>query len=113
MEQWTDGARLLDAVGRRDAVSFSDWLCDEPPSDKKIGKLGHDPVHGGTWHRLLLGRTPRDTGEPKRRTRGREFSGYAMKDSVLHAAAGLGDVELISFFMGYGVEAGGAAMTLK
>ena len=34
-----------------------------------------------------------------------------MKDSVLHAAAGLGDVELISFFMGYGVEAGSADVT--
>ena len=27
------------------------------------------------------------------------------EDTVLHAAAGLGDVELMSFFMGYGVEA--------
>ena len=27
------------------------------------------------------------------------------QDTVLHASAGLGDVELISFFMGYGVEA--------
>ena len=26
VEQWTDGARLLDAVGRRDAVSFSDCV---------------------------------------------------------------------------------------
>lgn len=29
----------------------------------------------------------------------------SVQDTVLHASAGLGDVELMSFFMGYGVEA--------
>ena len=28
-----------------------------------------------------------------------------LEDTVLHGSAGVGDVELISFFMGYGVEA--------
>ncbi|CAE7038314.1 Rai14 [Symbiodinium sp. CCMP2592] len=66
VEQWTDGARLLDAVGRRDAAMIQCMAA-----------------HGIDFCSAAHPET---------------------QDSVLHAAAGLGDVELISFFMGYGVE---------
>ncbi|CAJ1429470.1 unnamed protein product [Effrenium voratum] len=64
-EQWTNAARLMDAVLRRDAGMI-----------QLMGAHGADftAVHPDT------------------------------QDSVLHAAASLGDAELISFFMGYGVE---------
>jgi len=66
MEQWTDAARLMDAIWRSDAAMIQSMAA-----------------HGMDF---TTARHPET------------------QDTVLHGSAGVGDVELISFFMGYGVE---------
>eukprot|EP00435_Cladocopium_sp_Y103_P005433 s526_g1.t2 len=66
MDQWTDAARLMDAIWRSDSDMIQSMAA-----------------HGMDFTTAVHPET---------------------QDTVLHASAGLGDVELISFFMGYGVE---------
>ena len=81
---------------------------------------GHDSVHGFTW-RGLCSCPPGVAGRELRVLSTEFFQNlwriwrssaekliirfWPLEDTVLHASAGLGNVELISFFMGYGVEA--------
>ena len=80
MEQWTDAARLMDAIWRCDAARSQDltvlqlkWRGFKIPNIRAQCKKqqphlpflqppGHDPIHGCTWDGLHHSAPSRDTG---------------------------------------------------